>query len=153
MENFELRLVIVILKLVMWMNKLDIWINNSNNSELGWISTSESWVIITTKFFLCGSFRLECQKSLGVWFIRKKNCWHRAGEPWIWTNFFKLESSAIALKFCLIFSFFNDHFLLFILASVAANHKTAYESDLLNNIAGVLNYHHGKIGAGVMERW
>ena len=26
MQNFELRLVIVILKLVMWMNRLDIWI-------------------------------------------------------------------------------------------------------------------------------
>ena len=26
MQNFELRLVIVILKLVMWMNGLDIWI-------------------------------------------------------------------------------------------------------------------------------
>ena len=31
----------------------------------------------------------------------------------------------------LIFSVFNDHFLLFILASVAANHKTATESDVL----------------------
>ena len=49
-------------------------------------------------------------------------------------------------KFCLIFSFFNDHFLSFILASVATNHKTANESDLLNNIAGVLKYTHDKIG-------
>ena len=147
MQNFELRLVIVILKLVTWMNRLDIWINNSNNSELGWISTSESWIIIKTKFFLWGSFRLECQKSLCVWFIR-------AGEPWIWTIFFKLKSSAIAFKFCLIFFlFYNYHFLLFILASVAANHKTATESELLNNIAGVLKYAHDKIGAGVVEKW
>ena len=51
----------------------------------------------------------------------------------------------------MIFSFFNDNFLLFILASVAANHKTATESDLLNNIAGVLKYAYEKIGAGVME--
>ena len=52
----------------------------------------------------------------------------------------------------LIFSVFNDHFLLFILASVAANHKTATESDVLNKIAGVLKYAHEKIGAGVVER-
>ena len=63
-----------------------------------------------------------------------------------------MKSSAIAFKFCLIFSFFNDHFLLFVLASVAANHKTATKSDLLNNIAGVLKYTHDKIGAGVVER-
>ena len=133
MQNFELRLEIVILKLVTWMNS-------------GWISTSENWIIIKTKFFLWGSFRLECQKSLCVWFIR-------AGEPWIWTIFFKLKSSAIAFKFCLIFSFFNDHFLLFILASVAANHKTATESDLLNHIAGVSKYAHDKIDPGAVERW
>ena len=59
---------------------------------------------------------------------------------------------AIAFKLCLVFSFCNDHFLLFILASVAANHKTAIESDLLNNIAGVLKYAHEKIGAEVVER-
>ena len=28
--------------------------------------------VIKTKFFLWGSFRLECEKSLRVWFIRKK---------------------------------------------------------------------------------
>ena len=49
--------------------------------------------------------------------------------------------------------FFNYHFLLFILASVAANHKTTTESDVLNKIAGVLKYAHEKIGAGVVERW
>ena len=46
----------------------------------------------------------------------------------------------IQVKFCLIFSFFNDHFLLFILASVAANQKIATDSDLWNNIARVLKY-------------
>ena len=51
------------------------------------------------------------------------------------------------------FLFFNDHFLLFILASVAANHKTDTESDVSNKIAGVLKYAHDKIGAGVVERW
>ena len=48
--------------------------------------------------------------------------------------------------------FFNYHFLLFILASVAANHKTTTESDVLNKIAGVLKYSHDKIDAGVVER-
>ena len=63
-----------------------------------------------------------------------------------------LKSFAIAFKFSLIFSFLNHHFLSFILASAAANHKTANESDLLSNIAGVLQYAHDKIGAGVVER-
>ena len=52
----------------------------------------------------------------------------------------------------MIFSFFNDHFLLFILASVAANHKTATKSYVLNKIAGVLKYAPDKIGAGVVEK-
>ena len=51
------------------------------------------------------------------------------------------------------FFFFNDCFLLFILASVSANHKTATESDLLNKTAGVLKYDPDKIDAGVVERW
>ena len=151
MQNFELRLVIVILKLVTWMNRLDIWINNSNNSELGWISTSESWIIIKTKFFLWGSFRLECQKSLRVWFIRKKWLAQNRGALNI-KNFLQAEVFCNCIQILLDFFFFNDHFLLFILTSVAANHKTATESDLLNNIAGVLKYAHDKIGAGVVER-
>ena len=56
------------------------------------------------------------------------------------------------LSFAWFFSFFNDQFLLFILASVATNHKTTTESDLLNNIPRVWKYAHDKIGAGVMER-
>ena len=52
----------------------------------------------------------------------------------------------------MIFSFFNDCFLLFILASVAANHKIATESDVLNKIAGVLKYPHDKTGVAVVER-
>ena len=71
-----------------------------------------------------------------------KNRWHRIGKPWIKTSFLKLK-----------FSFFNDHFLLFILTSVAANHNTATESDVLNKVAGVLKYAHDKIVAGVVERW
>ena len=150
MQNFELRLVIVILKLVTWMNRLDIWINNSNNSELGWISTSESWIIIKTKFFLWGSFRLECQKSLGVWFIRKK--WLAQTRRALNINKF-LKASAFAFSFGWFFLFFNDHFLLFIVASVGVNHKTSTEPDVLNKVAGVLKYTHDNIGAGVVERW
>ena len=63
-----------------------------------------------------------------------------------------VKFSAISFKFCLIFSFSSDHFLLFILASVAANHKIVTESELLNDIAGVIKYAHDKIGAGVVER-
>ena len=46
----------------------------------------------------------------------------------------------------------NDRFLLFILASAAANHKTATDSDVLKKIAGVLKYAPDKIAAGVAER-
>ena len=75
-----------------------------------------------------------------------------------WSLEYKHVSSSwrllqLYLSFTWFLLFFNDPFLLFILASVAANHKTATESDLLNNIAGVLKYAHEKIGAGVVERW
>ena len=72
------------------------------------------------------------------------------GGPWIE----KLKSSAIAFSFAWFFlSFFNDHFILFLLANVAANHKTTTTgSDMLNKIVGVLKYAHDKIGAGVVER-
>ena len=39
-------------------------------------------------------------------------------------------------------------FLLFVLATVVANHKTATEADALNKIAGILKYTPDKIGAG-----
>ena len=64
-----------------------------------------------------------------------------------------LKSSIIPFSFAWFFLFFYDHFLLFILASVAANHKTATKSDVLNKIAGVLKYAHDKISPGVVERW
>ena len=83
---------------------------------------------------------------------KKKTVGTEQGSPLNINNFLQAESSAIAFKFCLIFSFVNDHFLFSNLASVAANHKTATESDLLNNIAGVLKYAHEKIGAEVVER-
>ena len=56
------------------------------------------------------------------------------------------------LSFAWLFLFFNDHFLSFILGSAAANYKTTTESDLLNNIAGVLKDAHDKIGVWVVER-
>ena len=147
MQNFELRLVIVILKLVTWMNRPDIWVNNSNNSELGWISISESWIIIITKFFLWGLFRLECLKNFRVWFIRKK----RVGIDQGSLEYKHFCSSWRLLQLHLSFAWFFLMITLFILASVTADHKTATESDLLNNIAGVLKYA-DKIGAGVVER-
>ena len=61
----------------------------------------------------------------------------------------KLKSYAIAFSFAWFYLFFNDHFLLFILASVAANHKTTTESDVFNKIARVLKYAPDKIVVGV----
>ena len=58
MQNFELRLVIVILRLVMRMNRLDIWITIVQN-----FVEFRPWIIIKKKFFLLRSFRLECQSS------------------------------------------------------------------------------------------
>ena len=72
------------------------------------------------------ALRLQCQKSLLVWFIRKKWLAQSRGALNI-NRFLKAEFFCNCIWFCLIFSFFNDHFLLFILASVAANHKTATE--------------------------
>ena len=60
----------------------------------------------------------------------------------------KSKSSTIAFSFAWFLHFFNDHFLLFVLASVVANHKTATGADVLNKIAGVLKYAPDKIGAG-----
>ena len=61
-----------------------------------------------------------------------------------------LQINLVLLDF---FFFINDHFVLFILASVAANRETATESDMLSKTAGVLKYGPEKIGAGVVERW
>ena len=46
------------------------------------------------------------------------------------------------------FIFLNDQFVLFVLASVVANYKTATETDMLSKITGVLKYASDKIGAG-----
>ena len=102
--------------------------NNSDNSELCWISTSESWIIFKTKFFLSG-------KGLRVWFIRKKWLTQSRGALNI-NKFLKVKSSAIAFSFAWLFHFFNDHFFLFILASV----KQTAEPDVLNKTATVLKY-------------
>ena len=43
-------------------------------------------------------------------------------------------------------------FLLFVLASVVANHKTATEANVLNKIAGILKYTPDKIGEEAREK-
>ena len=79
-KNFKLGLVIVILKLVIWMDRLDIWIT-------------------------------------------------------------------------IIQNFVEFHFLLFVLADVAANHKTTTEEEVLDKIAGELKNAPDKIDAAFVERW
>ena len=64
------------------------------------------------------------------------------------TNSLKQKSSAIAFNFLWILHFFNDHFLLFVLASIVDYHKNATQTDVLNKIAGVLKYDPDKIGFG-----
>ena len=126
----------MILKLFTWMNRLDIWITIIQKIQ----SFVEFWP-------LKAEFLLKKSSYSGAyldWSVRKvcvcglwgKNGLHRAGGPWIE----KLKSSAIAFSFAWFFlSFFNDHFILFILANVAANHKTTTTgSDMLNKIVGVL---------------
>ena len=61
------------------------------------------------------------------------------------TNLLKQKSSVIALSFAWFLHFFNDHCLLFVLAMVVANHKTATEADVLRKI--VLKYAPDKIVA------
>ena len=118
------------------MNRLEIWITiikkiqnfvgfRPLKAELSLKQSSSSGANVYW------SFRNVCLCSL----LGKNGC-HRAGEPWIEN----LKSSAIANSFVWFFLFLNDHFLLFILASVAANFKAATESDVL------------KV-AGVVERW
>ena len=78
--EFELRLVTVILKLVMWMNRLDIWIKMIQNfvefrpvkAELLLRKSSLSHA------HLDWSVRKVCEC-----FLLRKIDWHRAGEPWI----------------------------------------------------------------------
>ena len=65
------------------------------------------------------------------------------------TDLLKQKSSAIAFRFVWFLPFLNDHFLLFVLASVAANHKTVTETDVLNKIATLLKYICDKIDAGI----
>ena len=64
----------------------------------------------------------------------------------------KQKFSAIAFSFAQFLHFFNDHFLLFVLASGVNNHKTAIEANVLNKIGGVLKYTPDTIGAGGCEK-
>ena len=68
------------------------------------------------------------------------------------TNLLKQKSSAIAFGFAQFFNFFNDHFLLFVIATASAKHNTATEVDVLKKIDGVLKYARGKISAGVVRK-
>ena len=61
--------------------------------------------------------------------------------------------SRLDILITIIQNFVEFHCLLFVLASVAANHKIATKADALNKIAGVLKYASDKIGVGVVERW
>ena len=83
MQKFELRLVIVILKLVTWMNRLHIWITI--------IQKIQNFVEFRS---LKAELFLRQSSSSGAhldWSVRKvclcgllgKNGWHRAEEPWI----------------------------------------------------------------------
>ena len=62
------------------------------------------------------------------------------------TNLLKQKSSAIAFGFAQFLKFFNDHFLLFVIATAST------EADVLKKIDGVLKYVFGKIGAGVVRK-
>ena len=81
---------------------------------------------------------LRQSSSSGVyldWSVRKVCVCGLLGKKWLAQSrralninkFLKAEVFCNCIQFCLIFSFFNNHFLLFILASVAANHKTTTE--------------------------
>ena len=96
-------LVIVILKLVMWMNRVDIRITI--------IQTVQNFVEfrpLTAELLLrqssCSGVHLVWSvRKVCVWGLLGKNGWHRAGKPWIKTNFFKLNSSAIGSSFAWFF--------------------------------------------------
>ena len=102
MHNFDMRLVIAILKLFTGMNRLEIWIiiiQKTQNfvefrplkAELLFRQSSSSKAYLdwsVKKVWVCG-----------LW---GKDGWHRTGEPWIE----KLKSSGIAFGFVWIF-FFN----------------------------------------------
>ena len=121
MQNFELRLAIVILKLVMTMNILDIWI------------------IITQIIQNFAEFRpLKAELLLG------QSSPSGAHVGWSVRNVCVCGLSGKKN---------NDHFLLFVLTSVATNHKIITELDVLIKTAGALKYSLGKIGAGAVERW
>ena len=117
----------------MWMNRLDIWITIIQNFV--------EFRLLKVELLLRQSSSSRAHLD---WSVRKvcvcgllgKNGWHRAMEPWIE----KLKSSAIAFSFTWCFLFFLMTLSFVILAWVAANHKTATESDVLNKIAGVRSW-------------
>ena len=153
-------LVIVILKLVIWMNRVDIRITI--------IQTVQNFV----EFRPLKDELLSRQSSSSMihfgWSVRTvcvcgllgKMVGIEQGS----LEYKQISSSWILLQLDLVlldfFIYIYNHFLLFIVASVAANHKSNTElqcveenRSVLNKTAGVLKYGPDKIGAGVVERW
>ena len=86
MHNFELRLVIAILKLVTWMNRLDIWITiiqKIHNFVEFWPLKAE---LILRQSFSSGTHLDWSVRQVCV--LLGKNGWHRLGEPWMITFFY-----------------------------------------------------------------
>ena len=120
---------------------------NYNDSVLCSISTSEAELLLKQS----SSFRAHLDWSVKkVCVSEVKMIDPEQGSLKI-NKFPKVEVFCSCIQFCLIFHFFNDHFILFVLASVATNHKTT-EEDVLNKIARILKHTPGKIGAEVEER-
>ena len=88
MHNFELRLVIAILKLVTWMNRLDIWITIIQKIHNFVEFRPLKAELILRQSFSSGthldwSVRQVCECGL-----LGKNGWNRVGEPWMITSFY-----------------------------------------------------------------
>ena len=88
MQNFELRLVIAILKLVTWVNRLDIWITIIQK-----IHNFVEFQPLKVELILRQSFSSETHLDCGVRQVcvcglLGKNGWHRVGEPWMITFFY-----------------------------------------------------------------
>ena len=98
-------LVIVILKLVIWMNRLDIRITIIQTVQ-NFVEFRPLKAELLLRQSSCSGFHLVWSvRKVSVYGLLGKNGWHRAGEPWIKINFWKLKSSAIAFSFAWFFYF------------------------------------------------
>ena len=100
MQNFELRLVIVILKLITWINRPNIWIiiiqKIQNIVEFPPLKAE----LLLRQSSSPGAHLDWSVSKVCVCRLLGKNGWHRIGEPGIE----KLKSSAITFSF--VWSFF-----------------------------------------------